>query len=63
MLIDSGAQDNIIDEFSLQAWPSKPLLRKPSAKLFAYNSNGEMPTIGEFTAKVSFKQKEHTASE
>jgi hypothetical protein len=37
-------------------------LRKLSAKLFAYNSNEEIPTIGEFTAKVSFKQKEHTAS-
>ena len=62
MLIDSGAQDNLIDEASLRAWQNRPKLRIPKTKLFAYNSNKEIPTIGEFTALVKVNHKMHKAS-
>ena len=61
MLIDSGAQDNLIDEHTFEKWTYKPKLNKPSTRLYAYNSNKEIPTIGEFQTNVMVGEKQYEA--
>ena len=61
MLIDSGAQDNLIDVISFNKWLEKPELAITKTKLYAYNTQQEIPIIGEFKALVKCNGQECNA--
>lgn len=58
VLIDSGADDNVIDEATYNSWEVKPKLIAPTIKLYSYNSNEPLPVIGEFNSVVYGNDKQ-----
>ena len=62
MLIDSGANDNLIDEATYEAWPKKPKLNQSRARLHAYNSTDPLKIVGEFQAAIEVAGRKLKAS-
>ena len=53
MLVDTGSQVNLIDETTLAMLRLGQTLNKCKMDIFGFKSKGRIPTIGQFTAKVS----------
>uniref|UniRef100_A0A7M5UIV2 CCHC-type domain-containing protein n=1 Tax=Clytia hemisphaerica TaxID=252671 RepID=A0A7M5UIV2_9CNID len=53
ILIDSGASVNILDEPTFKAMRSKPHLDQTNIRIFTFQANNPLNTVGKFTANVS----------
>jgi hypothetical protein len=53
-LIDSGAEENLIDKSTYDSFKFRPELIKSRVKLYVYNSNEPLQVLGEFSSQIGY---------
>ena len=52
MLIDSGADDNLVDEVTFNRWRPKPSLQPARVKMYAYEGREPLRLLGQMNALI-----------